>query len=181
MVRRVLVVDDHDDVRAAIVTLLTADGFAVVGEAANAEQALTVARREGPGVVLLDIRLPGPDGFAVARELSCLSPAPTVVLMSSREAGVYGTGEDATGTLGDLPAQTRQAIRNIASILADHGGALADVVRMTCYLADINHFALFDAAYSTALGRMSPARTTVGTTGLPAGELVEIEATAYIP
>jgi len=90
MVRRVLVVDDHDDVRAAIVTLLTADGFAVVGEAANAEQALTVARREGPGVVLLDIRLPGPDGFAVARELSCLSPAPTVVLMSSREAGVYG-------------------------------------------------------------------------------------------
>jgi len=91
------------------------------------------------------------------------------------------TGEDGTGTLGDLPAQTRQAIRNIASILADHGGALADVVRMTCYLADINHFALFDAAYSTALGRMSPARTTVGTTGLPAGELVEIEATAYIP
>ncbi len=90
MVRRVLVVDDHDEVRAAIVTLLTADGFAVVGEAANAEQALTVARRERPGVVLLDIRLPGPDGFAVARELSCLSPAPTVVLMSSREAGVYG-------------------------------------------------------------------------------------------
>lgn len=90
MVRRVLVVDDHDDVRAAIVTLLTADGFAVVGEAANAEQALRVARRERPGVVLLDIRLPGLDGFAVALELSCLSPAPTVVLMSSRAAAVYG-------------------------------------------------------------------------------------------
>ncbi len=90
------------------------------------------------------------------------------------------TGEDDAGALGDLPAQTTQAIANIARILAEHGGALSDVVRMTCYLTDISDFATFDAAYSAALGGMSPARTTVGATGLPAGELVEIEATAYI-
>jgi 2-iminobutanoate/2-iminopropanoate deaminase len=91
------------------------------------------------------------------------------------------TGEDDAGALGDLPTQTTQAIANIAKILADHGGTLSDVVRMTCYLTDISDFAVFDAAYSAALGNLAPVRTTVGTTGLPAGELVEIEATAYIP
>lgn len=90
------------------------------------------------------------------------------------------TGEDDAGALGDLPTQTRQAIGNITRILADHGATLSDVVRMTCYLTDISDFAIFDEAYAAALGNLSPARTTVGTTGLPAGELVEIEATAYI-
>ncbi len=91
MVRRVLVVDDHDDVRAAIMTMLEADGFRVVGEASNAGDALIEARSKRPEVVLLDIRLPGPDGFAVAFELSRLRPSPVVVLMSSRDARVYGT------------------------------------------------------------------------------------------
>jgi DNA-binding NarL/FixJ family response regulator len=89
MVHGVLVVDDHDDVRTAIVSMLTAGGFHVVGEASNAEEALDTARREEPSVVLLDIRLPGPDGFAVARDLCGLTPPPTVVLMSSHEARVY--------------------------------------------------------------------------------------------
>lgn len=94
MVRGVLVVDDHDEVRAAIVTMLRADGFRVVGEASNAEEALMAARRTRPGVVLLDIRLPGLDGFAVAVALSRLTPSPTVVLMSSRDARVYAPDLD---------------------------------------------------------------------------------------
>jgi len=90
------------------------------------------------------------------------------------------TGEDSSGTLGDLSEQTRQAIVNIASILEEHGGSLTDVVRMTCFLRDIADFRVFDEAYSSALQGVSPVRTTVGVTGLPAGELVEIEATAYL-
>lgn len=89
MVPGVLVVDDHDEVRVAIVTMLTADGFRVVGQASNAEEALVAARRTRPDIVLLDIRLPGPDGFAVARELRRLTPSPTVVLMSSRDGRGY--------------------------------------------------------------------------------------------
>lgn len=90
------------------------------------------------------------------------------------------TGEDAAGALGDLEAQTHQAIVNINEILIAHGGGLVDLVRLTCYLTRIEDFARFDAAYSAALGHHRPARTTVGTTGLPADELVEIEGTAYL-
>ncbi|MDV3129033.1 RidA family protein [Mycobacterium sp. 21AC1] len=93
------------------------------------------------------------------------------------------TGEDAMGRLGDLAEQTAQAIANITEILAAHGAGIADVVRMTCFLADIDEFSTFDAAYSRALGGpggQTPVRTTVGANGLPAGELVEIEATAYL-
>ncbi len=91
------------------------------------------------------------------------------------------TGEDDDGALGDLEQQTAGAIRNIETILASHGAGLSDVVRMTCFLTQIDRFASFDAAYRAALGDASPVRTTVGVSGLPAGELVEIEATAYLP
>jgi len=90
MARRVLVVDDHDDVRASIAAMLEADGCEVVATAADGDEAVALARRHLPELVLLDIRLPGPNGFAVARELALLSPPPTVVLMSSREARAYG-------------------------------------------------------------------------------------------
>ena len=89
MVHRVLVVDDHEEVRSAIASMLTAEGFDVVGAARDGSEAVALVRRERPDVVLLDIRLPGPDGFEVARELSGLDPAPVVVLISSHEARVY--------------------------------------------------------------------------------------------
>lgn len=89
MVLRVLVVDDHDEVRSAIGRMLAADGFDIVGEASDGAEALVLARADRPDLVVLDIRLPGPDGFEVARELARLSPAPAVVLISSHEARVY--------------------------------------------------------------------------------------------
>lgn len=112
-----------------------------------------------------------------------VNPAGHYALAAKRQEWVFvagQTGEDADGNLGDLTAQTTQAIANIESILADHGGKLSDVVRMTCYLTDISDFDVFNAAYSAALGNTTPVRTTLGTTGLPAGELVEIEATAFV-
>lgn len=94
------------------------------------------------------------------------------------------TGEDAAGVLGDLGAQTRGAVANVTAILAAHGADPDDLVRLTCYvvgLPDPVTMAAFDAAYAQALGGRRPARTTVGVAGLPAGELVEIEATALLP
>jgi CheY-like chemotaxis protein len=82
----VLVVDDHSGFRARARLLLEAEGYEVVGEAADGEAALAAAGRLRPDVVLLDVQLPGLDGFAVAERLTGGGDdVPAVVLTSSRD------------------------------------------------------------------------------------------------
>jgi DNA-binding NarL/FixJ family response regulator len=86
----VLIVDDHDVFRAAARALLEADGFEVIGEAADGPRAIHAVTTLRPNVVLLDIQLPGPDGFHVAEQIARMPDPPVVVLMSSRDATAYG-------------------------------------------------------------------------------------------
>jgi DNA-binding NarL/FixJ family response regulator len=85
----VLIVDDHDEFRAAARAWLETDGFRVVGEAADGESALAEVDRLRPEVVLLDVQLPGLSGFEVAEELALRHEPPTVVLISSRNGSSY--------------------------------------------------------------------------------------------
>ena len=89
MTARVLIVDDHAPFRARARALLEADGYEVVGEAADGQSAVAAAQRLRPDVVLLDVQLPDVDGFAVAERLAAEADPPTVVLISSRGAGTY--------------------------------------------------------------------------------------------
>jgi CheY-like chemotaxis protein len=66
----VLIVDDHEGFRQVARALLEADGIQVVGEAADGGSAITEAARLRPRLVLLDVQLPGIDGFEVAARLS---------------------------------------------------------------------------------------------------------------
>src|SRR6266508_5331475 len=86
----VLIVDDHAAFRASARALLQAEGFDVVGEAANGAEAVKAVAVLRPKIVLLDIQLPGLDGLAVAEELAVGPDAPMVVLTSSRDAAAYG-------------------------------------------------------------------------------------------
>jgi DNA-binding NarL/FixJ family response regulator len=90
MAVRVLIVDDHAPFRALARMVLAADGFDVVGEACDGAHALDRARDLRPDVVLLDVQLPGTDGFGVAEALAGQPPAPVVVLVSSRSLADYG-------------------------------------------------------------------------------------------
>src|SRR2546423_15504950 len=72
----VLIVDDHEGFRAGARALLEAEGFEVLGEAADGESAVEQARRLRPPGVLLDIQLPRIDGLAVAEELAAAPAAP---------------------------------------------------------------------------------------------------------
>lgn len=81
--------DDHADFRVSARALLELEGFEVVGLAGDAEAALAEVERLEPDVVLLDVQLPGLDGFDVARALSERDGAPKVVLISSRDRGAY--------------------------------------------------------------------------------------------
>jgi len=82
---------------------------------------------------------------------------------------------------GGVPAQTTQAVANIATLLAQHGATLADVAKTLCFLADMGDFAVFNEAYVAGFGDHRPARSTIGVAALPLGGAVEIEAWAYAP
>jgi DNA-binding NarL/FixJ family response regulator len=90
MRRTVLVVDDHPGFRASVRELLAGGPFEVVAEADDGPTALEAFGRERPDVVLLDIALPGVDGFAIAETLAAQQTPPAVVLISSRDASDYG-------------------------------------------------------------------------------------------
>ena len=87
---RVVVVDDHELFRPFVRDMLKAEGFDVVGEAADGNAAIEVIHAVHPDLVLLDVQLPDRDGFSVADELALDVDPPLVVLMSSREASDFG-------------------------------------------------------------------------------------------
>ena len=83
--------------------LLEAEGFEVVGEAEDGERALEAVGRLRPEVVLLDVQLPGIDGFEVAERLTANGRSPAVVLTSSRDASDFGALVERSGARGFLP------------------------------------------------------------------------------
>jgi CheY-like chemotaxis protein len=102
VVKRVLIVDDHEPFRAIARELLESAGYVVSGEAADAADALAAVAVEVPDAVLLDVQLPDRDGFFVATELTA-EGGPAVVLISSREADDYGRRVQACGARGFIP------------------------------------------------------------------------------
>ena len=109
--RTVLIVDDHESFRAVARALLEADGFDVVGEAADGASALAAVAELRPDVVLLDIHLPDLDGFTVAQRLPADGPA--IVLTSSRSVSSFRRRLAATGwnfvAKSDLSGETLAA------------------------------------------------------------------------
>ena len=103
MGKSVLIVDDHPSFRASARRMLEADGYDVVGEAADGASAIEAARELQPEVVLLDIRLPDVDGFQVAERLAANGAAPAIVLTSSRDRSDFGYEIDDCPAHGFIP------------------------------------------------------------------------------
>jgi DNA-binding NarL/FixJ family response regulator len=114
---RVLIVDDHADFRESASALLEAEGYTVVGAAADGETAMVEVERLRPEIVLVDIQLPGIDGFGVAERLASSDAPPAVILISSRDASAYGSRVD------EAPVRGFLAKRSLS------GAALACLVR----------------------------------------------------
>ncbi|HET6569149.1 MAG TPA: Rid family detoxifying hydrolase [Rhodothermales bacterium] len=118
--------------------------------------------------------------------LSPTAPAPGGPYAHAVEAGalVFCSGQTAvdpaTRTLidGDVAAQTRQALDNVARILDAAGLTLRDVAKTTVYLRNMGDFAAMNAAYADVFGAHRPARTTIGVAELPGGAQIEIECIA---
>jgi len=88
--------------------------------------------------------------------------------------------EPASGALveGDVSAQTERVLKNLTAVLKGASLTLADVVKTTVFLADMNDFQAMNEVYGRFFGDALPARSTVAVAGLPRGARVEIEAVA---
>jgi two-component system response regulator DesR len=84
----VLVVDDSPQFRAAAAALLAERGIELLAQAADGDQALVVVADVCPDGILLDVNLPGQDGFAVALALAAVCPRARIVLTSAGVAAV---------------------------------------------------------------------------------------------
>lgn len=83
---RVLVVDDVDLFRTGLSAALNGAGFEVCGEAANADDAITVAEAEQPDLVVLDILMPGISGLDAVEKIRAVSPGSSIVMLTGSES-----------------------------------------------------------------------------------------------
>ncbi len=96
---------------------------------------------------------------------------------------VFASGQipidPATGNIPEgITEQTRQSLANVAAILDAAGLTLANVVKTTVFLADMNDFAAMNEVYADAFAAPYPARSAVAVKTLPKNVLVEIEVLA---
>lgn len=88
--------------------------------------------------------------------------------------------DPASGDLVEgVEAQAERALRNLAAVLDAGGLTLADVVKTTIFLADIDDFAAVNGVYARHMADPPPARSTFAVAALPKGARIEIEAIAY--
>ena len=80
----------------------------------------------------------------------------------------------------DVAAQAHQVLTNLKHVLEAGGSSLANVVKTTVFLKDINDYAALNAVYNEYFGESKPARSAFAVDALPLGALVEIEAVAAI-
>jgi DNA-binding NarL/FixJ family response regulator len=101
---RVLIADDQPLVRRGLSLILSPDpSFEVVGEAENGAQAVTLARRLAPDVVVMDIRMPVLDGVGATAELAATVPGCRVLALSTFDLDEYVVGALRAGAYGFLP------------------------------------------------------------------------------
>jgi 2-iminobutanoate/2-iminopropanoate deaminase len=81
---------------------------------------------------------------------------------------------------GGVAEQTEQALKNLQAIVEAAGSSLANVVKVTVLLHDINDFATMNSVYSRFFSENQPARAAFGGNDLPLGALVEIECIALV-
>ncbi len=132
------------------------------------------------------------EGDTMARRIIQTDQAPAPVgpynqaIVASGEM-VFASGQvalDPSGALvgeGDVAAQTKQCLDNLTAVLAAAGATMADVVKTSVFLKDMNDFATMNGVYATYFDEASaPARACVEVARLPKDVLVEIECIAVI-
>jgi DNA-binding NarL/FixJ family response regulator len=130
MAERILLVDDHPLTRSALAGLLAQNGFDVVGEAADGEEAIQSAGRVQPDLILLDLSMPGLDGLSALPRLREAAPACEVVVLTASGTEENLLGAIRGGAAGYLlksepPERIVAFLRGVAQGEAALSGAIA--------------------------------------------------------
>jgi DNA-binding NarL/FixJ family response regulator len=117
---RVVLADDQPLMRAAFRTILEAAGVEVVGEAANGADAVAVAQKTAPDVVLMDVRMPGVDGLAATAQLLHSARPARVLVLTTFDVDDYLYGALRAGAAGFLlkNASPEELVRAVETVAA---------------------------------------------------------------
>lgn len=132
----VLLVDDHDLVRAGIKKILDdVSGVKVVGEANSGEEAVKVARKLNPNVVLMDVKMPGIGGFEATRKLVRIDPDIKVLVLTICDNDLYPARLLQAGAAGYITkgASMEEMVRAIKSIHAGQRYISADIANRLAF------------------------------------------------
>lgn len=124
---KVLIADDHQLVREGIRAMIAEEeGIQVVGEASDGAEALALAEKLSPDLVLMDIRMPKMDGLEAARRIKGLSPSPLVVMISVYDNDAYVLDAILAGAAGYIlkDASRELLVHTIKAVSA--GGVLLE-------------------------------------------------------
>lgn len=136
---KILVVDDHDLVRAGIRHLLSEEpGFEVVGEAASGEEALQQARELHPDVVLMDIHMPGMGGLEATRRILAAAPKIRVIAVTVADQEPFPSRLLKAGAVGYLTKGANAeemvgAIRTVYNGARYISGVIAQMLALASY------------------------------------------------
>ncbi len=131
MVIRLLIADDQDLIRQGLSTLLSVDPeIEVVGQAANGQEAIDLAKSTNPDVVLMDIQMPVVDGVQAIREINNHNPNVKVLVLTTFDNDEYIADALVAGAMGyllkNLPSQQIiSAVKGAASGLAQFSATIA--------------------------------------------------------
>ncbi len=111
MAVRVVIAEDEAIIRLDLKEILEEEGYEVVGETGRGDEAVELVRQHGPDLAILDIRMPGMDGLAAAREIAGERRAAVLILTAFSQRNLIEEARDA-GALAYLvkPFQTSELI-----------------------------------------------------------------------
>src|ERR1041385_6170786 len=136
MLTRILLADDHQLFRQGLRSMLPADEFEIVAEAADGQEAIHLVRKHEPEVAVLDVSMPGLNGVDAAREVLRASPSTRVLVLTMHRETPYVVGALEAGARGyvlksqpisDLVQALREVSAGGVSVPPEHVKVLVDM------------------------------------------------------
>jgi DNA-binding NarL/FixJ family response regulator len=187
-VTRVLIADDQALVRGGFRMILDAKGdIEVVGEAGDGEEAVALAARERPDVVLMDVRMPGTDGIEATRRIVATGSAARIIVLTTYDADEYVFGALRAGASGFMlkdvrppelvdairvvargdallaPSVTRRLLDRFAGTLPEGGDPLLHMEELTAREVEVLRFVALALSNAEIANRLHLTEATVKT------------------